>query len=67
MSKYRAFYIFPVATPSMWTRKELSDFKDSIRSEGGDGIIKVGHGETVTVRVPTHDDGSALYWEVRTV
>ncbi len=51
----------------MWTRKELSDFKDSIRSEGGDGIIKVGHGETVTVRVPTHDDGSALYWEVRTV
>ncbi len=49
----------------MWTRKELSQFKDSIRSEGGDSIIKVGHGETVTIRVPTHDDGNALYWEAR--
>ena len=51
----------------MWTRKELSQFKDSIRSEGGDSIIKVGHGETVTIRVPTHDDGNALYWEVRKI
>lgn len=34
----------------MWTRKDIKDFKDSIRKEGGDAIIKVGHGETVTVR-----------------
>ena len=71
----------------MWTKKELKDFKDSIRKEGGDSIIKVksavclhfvsclftnkvfsqvGHGETVTVRVPTHKDGSALFWEFAT-
>ena len=34
--------------------------------EGGDSIIKVGHGETVTVRVPTHMDGNALFWEFAT-
>ena len=27
---------------------------------------KVGHGETVTVRVPTHKDGKSLYWEFAT-
>lgn len=38
-----------ISPPSMWTRKDIKDFKDSIRKEGGDAIIKVGHGETVTV------------------
>ncbi|CAB4064588.1 ACBD3 [Lepeophtheirus salmonis] len=34
---------------------------------GGDSIIKVGQGETATVRVPTRDDGgSALFWEFAT-
>ena len=28
--------------------------------------IKVGHGETVTVRVPTHSEGNALFWEFAT-
>ncbi len=55
-----------VAPASMWTKVELKEFKDSIRKEGGDSIIKVGHGETVTVRVPTHKDGSALFWEFAT-
>lgn len=55
-----------VAPASMWTKKELQEFKDSIRKEGGDSIIKVSHGETVTVRVPTHKDGSALFWEFAT-
>ena len=27
---------------------------------------QVGHGETVTVRVPTHDEGTALFWEFST-
>ena len=30
-----------VSPASMWTKKELQDFKDSIRKEGGDSIIKV--------------------------
>lgn len=38
-----------VAPASMWTRRDIQDFKESIRKEGGDSVIKVGHGETVTV------------------
>ncbi|XP_054153942.1 Golgi resident protein GCP60-like [Oppia nitens] len=53
----------PIAGASMWTRKEIVSFKESIRAEGGDGIIKVGHGEIVTVRVPTHKDGTCIFWE----
>ncbi|XP_063228806.1 Golgi resident protein GCP60 isoform X2 [Bacillus rossius redtenbacheri] len=51
---------------SMWTRKDIREFKESIRKEGGDAVIKVGHGETVTVRVPTHEDGTCLFWEFAT-
>lgn len=51
---------------SMWTRKEIIEFKDTIRKEEGEAIIKIGHGETVTVRVPTHIDGRSLYWEFAT-
>jgi hypothetical protein len=41
---------FPtISAASMWTRKDIKEFKESIRKEGGDAIIKVGHGETVTV------------------
>jgi hypothetical protein len=29
-------------------------------------LFQVGHGETVTVRVPTHDEGTALFWEFST-
>jgi len=56
----------PVTPASMWTRKDIKEFKDSIRKEGGDSVIKVGHGETVTVRVPTHEDGTCLFWEFAT-
>lgn len=55
-----------VKPASMWTRKDIIDFKNSIQKEGGDSIIKVGHGETVTVRVPTHEDGTCLFWEFAT-
>ena len=34
----------------MWTRKDLAEFKQAIKAEGGDAVLKVGHGETVTVR-----------------
>ena len=46
---------FPtISAASMWTRKDIKEFKDSIRKEGGDAIIKVGHGETVTVSFLFH-------------
>ena len=50
----------------MWTKKEIDQFKDTIRREEGEAVLKVGHGETVTVRVPTHLDGKSLYWWVIT-
>lgn len=55
-----------IASAQLWTRKDIKAFKDSICKEGGDGIIKVGHGEVVTVRVPTHPDGTCIFWEFAT-
>ncbi|CAD5225887.1 unnamed protein product [Bursaphelenchus okinawaensis] len=48
---------------SLWNSKGIEEFKNNIKKEGPEGIIKVGHGETVTVRVPTHAEGTHLYWE----
>ena len=48
--KLKNFPANPAISPaSMWTRKDMVDFKNAIRKEGGEGVIKVGHGETVTV------------------
>jgi len=38
-----------IAAASMWTRKDVKEFKESVRSEGGEAIIRVGQGESVTV------------------
>ena len=38
-----------IAPASLWNRKDIVEFKNAIRKEGPEGIIKVGHGETVTV------------------
>lgn len=56
----------PIAPAEMWTTKGVEEFKEAIRREAGDAVIKVGHGETVTVRVPTHENGSCLFWEFAT-
>ncbi|XGW04146.1 hypothetical protein V3C99_015360 [Haemonchus contortus] len=55
-----------IAPASLWNRKDIVQFKNTIKKEGSEGIIKVGHGETVTVRVPTHEDGTCLFWEFAT-
>uniref|UniRef100_A0A0M3IDL0 GOLD domain-containing protein n=1 Tax=Ascaris lumbricoides TaxID=6252 RepID=A0A0M3IDL0_ASCLU len=55
-----------IAPASMWNRQDIVEFKNAIRKEGAEGIIKVGHGETVTVRVPTHEEGTCLFWEFAT-
>ncbi|XP_068088922.1 Golgi resident protein GCP60 [Hyperolius riggenbachi] len=54
-----------IAAPSMWTRPQIKDFKEKIRQDA-DSVITVGRGEVVTVRVPTHDEGSYLFWEFAT-
>lgn len=51
---------------SMWTRSDIEAFKQSVEQADGDGVVRVGHGETVTVRVPTHREGSRLFWEFAT-
>lgn len=56
----------PIAPPKMWTRQGVDAFKERIRREDGDAVIKVGHGEVVTVRVPTHEDGFCVFWEFAT-
>lgn len=33
----------------MWTRKDIDEFKANLLREGGEAVIKVNHGETVTV------------------
>ena len=57
----------PTIQPAdVWTRKDIKEFKDSVRKEGTEGILKVGQGETITIRVPTHPEGNYLFWEFAT-
>lgn len=51
---------------NMWTRSDMKLFKTEVSAGKGDGVIRVGHGETVTVRVPTHEGGHCLFWEFAT-
>ena len=44
------------AAASMWTRKDIKEFKESLRKDK-DAMIKVGSGETVTVRQVMHFKG----------
>lgn len=44
-----------IVPAEIWTNKNIDEFKDSIRHKAGDAVIQVGHSETVTVRVPTHE------------
>ncbi|CAH0561007.1 unnamed protein product [Brassicogethes aeneus] len=52
--------------PSMWTRPDMEVFKHAVSQADGEGVVRVGHGETVTVRVPTHPHGTRLFWEFAT-
>ncbi|CAG2250802.1 ACBD3 [Mytilus edulis] len=40
----------PLAAASMWTRKDIKEFKESLRKDK-DSVIKIGSGETVTVSI----------------
>ncbi|XP_013194943.2 Golgi resident protein GCP60 [Amyelois transitella] len=56
---------FPaIEEAQIWTRKDIVQFKESAAAAGG--RLVVGHGETVTVRVPTHRRASRLCWEFAT-
>lgn len=55
-----------VQPANLWTRSDIKEFKHEVTNSGGDGVIRVGHGDCVTVRVPTLEGGSSLFWEFAT-
>lgn len=58
---------FPAVSPAnLWTRPDIKQFKVEVQAENGDGVLQVGHGHTVTVRVPTREGGQCLFWEFAT-
>lgn len=46
----------PLAAASMWTRKDIKEFKESLHKDK-DSVIKIGSGETVTVSIRFYGDG----------
>ncbi|XP_034832746.1 Golgi resident protein GCP60 [Maniola hyperantus] len=56
--------VSPVEDARMWTRGDIVQFKESARASGG--RLTVGHGETITVRVPTHHRARCLCYEFAT-
>lgn len=54
-----------IAAASLWTRCDIQQFRLSLREEA-DSFIDVHSGETITVRIPTHEDGNCLFWEFAT-
>ncbi|XP_038071979.1 Golgi resident protein GCP60-like isoform X2 [Patiria miniata] len=54
-----------IAKPNCWTTEDVQDFKEKLAKDS-EGMIRVGHGETVTVRVPTHEEGNCIFWEFAT-
>lgn len=58
---------FAVVQPAnMWTRSDIKEFKVEVSKGKGDGVLRIGHGDCVTVRVPTLEGGSSLFWEFAT-
>ncbi|TMW51037.1 hypothetical protein DOY81_003907 [Sarcophaga bullata] len=50
----------------IWTRPDIAVFKAEVSAGDGDGVITIGHGDTVTVRVPTNVNGKSIFWEFAT-
>ncbi|KAH8304720.1 hypothetical protein KR044_007254, partial [Drosophila immigrans] len=50
----------------IWTRPDIEQFKTEVSAGDGDGVITIGHGDTVTVRVPTNLNGKCIFWEFAT-
>ncbi|XP_058058139.1 Golgi resident protein GCP60 [Anopheles bellator] len=55
-----------ISPANMWTKADIKLFKQEVTAGKGDGVIRVNHGDTVTVKVPTHEGGSCLFWEFAT-
>jgi len=51
-----------IAEASVWTRPQLAEFKSQIKRDP-ESVLVIGRGEVVTIRVPTHEEGSYVFWE----
>ncbi|EUB59221.1 Golgi resident protein GCP60 [Echinococcus granulosus] len=56
----------PLVPASMWTRKDIADFKKDILSNHRECCIKISSLASATLRVPTHEEGSSIFWEFAT-
>ncbi|RMX48180.1 hypothetical protein pdam_00015382 [Pocillopora damicornis] len=54
-----------IAPPSLWTRPKVQEFIQHLKSDPT-SVLVVGRGETMTVRVPTHEGGTCVFWEFAT-
>lgn len=48
-----------IAPASLWTRPKVQEFIQHVKSDPS-SVLVVGRGETMTVRVPTHEGGESL-------
>ena len=46
-----------MAQASLWTRPKLQEFITHVKRDAN-SVLVIGRGETVTIRVPTHENGS---------
>ncbi|CAH8828908.1 unnamed protein product [Trichobilharzia szidati] len=56
----------PLIPATIWTRKDIAEFKREILDVQKECCIKIGSLATATVRVPTHPNGKAICWEFAT-
>ena len=57
---------FELKPAKFWVKSDVDNFKKAVKHEGSDNVVFIGQGEAVTIRVPTHKNGSKLYWEFAT-
>uniref|UniRef100_A0A5K4EVN5 GOLD domain-containing protein n=1 Tax=Schistosoma mansoni TaxID=6183 RepID=A0A5K4EVN5_SCHMA len=56
----------PLIPATVWTRKNIAEFKREILDVQKECCIKISSLATATVRVPTHPNGRAICWEFAT-
>ena len=53
-----------IAPASLWTRPKLQEFINHVKRDAS-SVIVVGRGETVTIRVPTHENGEFFKFNIQ--
>lgn len=53
----------PLEPATIWTKKGVSEFKNSLVDDKHSGFYEVKQGTLLTIQVPTYPDGKYIYWE----